>query len=78
MNDILKQLKDHFENTPRDIIEEEWKEFDSYNNVEFDGVNSDNSVIRDGWADKFDIYSKEEEDELMIPDFVDYESENLL
>lgn len=78
MNEILKQLKNHFENTPSDIIEKEWEEFDPYNNVEFDEVNSYNSVIRDGWSDKFAIYVEEVEDEIMIPDFVDSESENLL
>ena len=33
MNAILEQLKKHFDNTPRDIIEVEWGKFDIYDDV---------------------------------------------
>ncbi len=33
MNTILEQLKKYFDNTPRDIIEEEWSQFSCYDDV---------------------------------------------
>ncbi len=33
MDAILKQLKEYFNNTPRDIIEKEWHEYDEYNKI---------------------------------------------
>jgi hypothetical protein len=33
MNAILEQLKQYFDNTPRDIIKEEWNEFCSYDDI---------------------------------------------
>lgn len=33
MDEILEQLKDYFNNTPRDIVEKEWHEYDKYNQV---------------------------------------------
>ena len=32
--DLLQQLKDYFVNTPREIIEKEWHEYDKYNEIE--------------------------------------------
>ena len=32
--DLLQQLKDYFDNTPREIIEKEWHEYDKYNEIE--------------------------------------------
>lgn len=32
--DLLQQLKDYFANTPREIIEKEWHEYDKYNEIE--------------------------------------------
>ena len=31
--DLLQQLKDYFDNTPREIIEKEWHEYDKYNEI---------------------------------------------
>ena len=31
--DILQQLKDYFDNTPREVIEKEWHEYDKYNDI---------------------------------------------
>ena len=31
---LLQQLKDYFDNTPREIIEKEWHEYDKYNEIE--------------------------------------------
>lgn len=33
MNAILEQLKEYFNNTPRDVIEKEWHEYDKYNEI---------------------------------------------
>ena len=33
MNDILEQLKEYFDNTPRSVIEEEWSRFSAYDDV---------------------------------------------
>ena len=33
MNNILEQLKKHFDNTPRSVIEEEWSRFSAYDDV---------------------------------------------
>lgn len=33
MNTILEQLKNYFNNTPRDIIEKEWNDFTQYQDV---------------------------------------------
>ena len=33
MDAILEQLKEYFNNTPRDVIEKEWHEYDKYNEV---------------------------------------------
>lgn len=33
MDAILKQLKEYFNNTPRDIVEKEWHEYDKYNKI---------------------------------------------
>lgn len=33
MNAILEQLKEYFSNTPRDVIEKEWHEYDKYNEI---------------------------------------------
>lgn len=30
---LLQQLKDYFDNTPRDVIEKEWHEYDKYNEI---------------------------------------------
>ena len=30
---ILQQLKDYFDNTPREVIEKEWYEYDKYNDI---------------------------------------------
>ena len=32
-NEILNQLIDYFNNTPRDVIEKEWRDYDKYNEV---------------------------------------------
>lgn len=32
-NSLLEQLKEHFENTPRDVLEKEWKELSVYNEI---------------------------------------------
>ena len=32
--DLLQQLKNYFVNTPREIIEKEWHEYDKYNEIE--------------------------------------------
>ena len=31
---ILQQLKEYFDNTPREVIEKEWHEYDKYNEIE--------------------------------------------
>lgn len=31
--DLLQQLKEYFENTPRDVIEKEWYEYNKYNEI---------------------------------------------
>ena len=31
--DLLQQLKDYFDNTPREIIEKEWHEYKKYNEI---------------------------------------------
>lgn len=33
MNELLNQLKKHFENTPREELEKEWEELSEYNNI---------------------------------------------
>lgn len=33
MDAILEQLKEYFNNTPRDIVEKEWHEYDKYNKI---------------------------------------------
>lgn len=33
MDAILKQLKEYFDNTPRDVIESEWRKYDKYNEI---------------------------------------------
>ena len=33
MDAILEQLKEYFNNTPRDVIEKEWREYDEYNKI---------------------------------------------
>ncbi len=33
MDAILKQLEEYFKNTPRDVVEKEWHEYDRYNNI---------------------------------------------
>jgi len=30
---LIQQLKDYFDNTPRDVIEKEWHEYDKYNDI---------------------------------------------
>ena len=30
---LLQQLKEYFENTPREVVEEEWHEYDKYNEI---------------------------------------------
>lgn len=30
---LLQQLKDYFDNTPREVIEKEWREYDKYNEI---------------------------------------------
>lgn len=32
--DLLQQLKDYFDNTPREVIEKEWHEYDKFNEIE--------------------------------------------
>ena len=31
--DLLQQLKEYFENTPREVVEKEWHEYDKYNEI---------------------------------------------
>lgn len=31
--DLLQQLKDYFDNTPREVVEKEWHEYDKYNEI---------------------------------------------
>ena len=31
--DLLQQLKDYFDNTPREVVEKEWHEYDKYNKI---------------------------------------------
>lgn len=31
--ELLEEMKEYFNKTPRDIIEREWHEYDKYNNV---------------------------------------------
>ena len=33
MDAILEQLKEYFNNTPRDVVEKEWREYDKYNKI---------------------------------------------
>lgn len=33
MDAILEQLKEYFKNTPRDVVEKEWREYDKYNKI---------------------------------------------
>lgn len=33
MNELLNQLKKHFENTPRKELEKEWEELSKYNTI---------------------------------------------
>lgn len=33
MDAILQQLKEYFNNTPRDVVEKEWHEYDKYNQI---------------------------------------------
>ena len=32
-SDLLQQLKEYFDNTPREIVEKEWHEYDKYNEI---------------------------------------------
>lgn len=32
-SNLLQQLKDYFDNTPREVIEKEWHEYDKYNEI---------------------------------------------
>jgi hypothetical protein len=32
-SNLLNQLKDYFDNTPRDVVEKEWHEYDKYNEI---------------------------------------------
>lgn len=31
--ELLEEMKEYFNKTPRDVIEREWHEYDKYNNV---------------------------------------------
>ena len=33
MEQCIRQLKKYFENTPRNIVEKEWHEYDKYNKI---------------------------------------------
>lgn len=33
MDSIIKQLKEHFANTPQEVLEQEWKEYSKYNEI---------------------------------------------
>ena len=33
MDAILKQLKEYFDNTPRGVVESEWRKYDKYNEI---------------------------------------------
>ena len=33
MDSIIKQLKEHFANTPQEVLEQEWKEYSKYNKI---------------------------------------------
>lgn len=32
-HDLIQQLKEYFENTPREVVEKEWHEYDKYNEI---------------------------------------------
>ena len=33
MDKIIEQLKEHFANTPQEVLEQEWKEYIKYNEI---------------------------------------------
>lgn len=34
MGNLFKSLKDYFENTPKDVLENDWKEIEPFNEIE--------------------------------------------